>query len=1173
MSIASNQYASKLFAEHPVAIWPLDDDAYYLSLIDEFERNLSNWNLTNCIIDTTPTLPEAPSPFDGIDNNYFGIIGDHTVLGSSGGTIEIKSDPVFLFNSLNEDLKTFSINFYIYQDSTFTASYEFGFRYFNTELAQWEEILIESPAPQIKSWIRLTETFSISEFDSDTCELLLKINVSDGGSLNDYNFIMNALSVGQWSEPFSSKSLGAESSVVPSSSGLLSVYGVESNQYGTSSDNGYHIIEDGRLLSKNNGVPLVFGSENSVQLIPSYSDLPSFIFPGKGFLSEQGRYKTQTLEFWLRIKPNTKIDKKIFGPLNSFNGIYVLEDCIALSIGDNFKTFNVYEWYRPMLIHILYNETNCQMFINGEQVIELDIDRDALTFQNENQWLGFFNHNEIETFEIDCISIFPYSLPLQVAKRRFVWGQGVSSQQTIDSSFSGTSIATSFPNSNYSVNIVYPDKERWDSGYYNNLTTSKTSLLSPEYSLPEIFLSNRTESLWYDANKTVNNIEYPGGDHPLFVTFRPGTNEEETEWVRDSAEWNEKSYFQFSTANISSSPISSIFGVFEIEDDINIDRPLIHIVNALSGKRFEININSYDLSYVYDENILETFDVSGQDHIVSGIHIPTIIENFGSELSSFFSSYEYLQIYIGGSPDTLIKNYETFEGKIYRISFSDSSNYNEISDHFTNEGFANYQDDSLFLNHYATYTMLPFLRYGKFFLDVSISASWEEYYPLNVLADYAVDQFGNNYYGIDYLQFNVGYPSYYEKNEFGIDTTNSSINIFATFQLISEGANQTLESFPYTKILTNEKVIDAVSENTLLNPYKAFKTKFSIIDGTVIYPPKNIKIEDVSIVIYFSIKRDAILSHPIVIRDMSISSKVLNSSSANPIGTKFSTKIYPYIKRGIYLDHKSKNPILISNKSNPYLYLTENSGIKILGNNENNNERIVSIPINENFQDNIFIAAMQLFLKVKIDDFNTNETPLFEIQYSGSIIEFVAVKDESLLRIKILCRDKTTKNIYENVVFYQNGIHVESIFLENDIWNCIGLIFTQPLDFSLFNGSINLFSRANFENISFFYPEGLNEIFSIINRTWQNVLTEDNINNVDWQYWYDENGLSTIKKWKNVLIFAEEKQYSLTVSDIYKSYLGTNVEVVDDNNGINIFNDDFYIVSNVLWSSTVGKPA
>lgn len=1363
MSSSSNKYAEKVFSEHPVAIWPLDDEAYYISLIDESQRNFSNWSLTNCSISESPELPDLPSPFNGQDN-YYEIIGDASELGPISSSIELRLSDAFIFNSLNEELKSFSINFYIYQKSVYVESYEFGFKYFDNVLDEYKEVLKTVPPFTEGAWLKINETFDTPEFDADQCELILKINTYPGGETNDYNFIIHGFSIGQWSETFSSTSLGSIKSLIPSESGLNSVYGIQSKQYGPLSDDSYHIIENGKLLSKTDGIPMVFGSLNSIKIYPSENNLPSFIFPGQGFLSNSGKNKTQTLEFWLKIKPNTKKDIRILGPIESNDGIYVSGSFIVLSVDGNFQSYNVQEWYRPMLIHFIYNETNCQLYINGEQVIELPINRRTISL-SENQWIAFFGNEEIDIFEIDCISIMPYAIPLQVAKRRFVWGQGVESQEIIDDSFKGISTAISLSNAEYSSNIIYPDKERWSAGYLNNIASTNKSLVMPNYSLPEIFLSEASQDIWYEYNRVVNNSEYPLGDHPKFITFRPNINlrtnlivnpsfeintntwkaesecviqretsiykfggssvkitntsnsadkgmildevnenrivvqggdtytfsawvkrgqnanarvkaqsfttaqgftvhetyesEEYTDlsdgewhrtkitftvsgediyylslgielnygpstgivyadgillelsseilpyfdgsfydeeikpisykwidepnasesaityWSRNGTEWNGKSYLEFSTANIASAPVSAIYGVFEIEENVEYDRPLIHIVNTLTNKRFEININSYNIFYIYDGEILETANIFNEQHIVVGFHIPTITENFGSELLSFFSSYDVLQIYVGGCPDTVSKQYETFEGKIYRIGFSDSTNYNLISQHFQENGIVNYEDDSLFIEHYATYTVSPFERYNKFFLDISIYSQWEEYFPLSALSDYVFDSNGNFSYDIDYLQFNIGYSSYIEKqienNEIILDTSNSPLQIFATFQLIAEGSNEPLSSFIYTKKLNNRMTVDAQLENTEEDQFKAYKTKYSLIDGTIIYPPKNIKTDQVSLNIHFVINSEAILSHPLFIRDMSISSKALNTSQPNQIGTKFGKSIYPYIKRGIYFDYKSKNPFFIYNKNTPYLYLTEKSGIKLLTSDSAENEHLISIPLNEFRQQEKYVAAAQLF--IKYDSEYSDDQTVFEILYKQSTIKFVTELDSSSSRIKIIAKDKFTNEVYSNIIYFQNGIEANNVIIEKNYWYAIGFVFPEPLDLDEFNGAINLFSKTFFNNISYYSPEGLNQILSVINRNWQNILTEDNINNFSWKYWYDENSAPLINIWKNLYILLQQKKYSLVVSDIYKNYTGTNSKIVDDDTGLTISNDDFYVVSNVLWSSIVEKPA
>ena len=52
----------------------------------------------------------------------------------------------------------------------------------------------------------------------------------------------------------------------------------------------------------------------------------------------------------------------------------------------------------------------------------------------------------------------------------------------------------------------------------------------------------------------------------------------------------------------------------------------------------------------------------------------------------------------------------------------------------------------------------------------------------------------------------------------------------------------------------------------------------------------------------------------------------------------------------------------------------------------------------------------------------------------------------------------------------------------------------------------------------------------------------------------------------------KEKEYLVGSPFIYSSYVGTNAEVVDDNEGIQIIDDDFVVFSEILWSNVVNKP-
>jgi hypothetical protein len=51
MSNPSNLYAEKIYSEHPVVLWALDDQLDYIGLISEAQRNLATlWTGTNATL-------------------------------------------------------------------------------------------------------------------------------------------------------------------------------------------------------------------------------------------------------------------------------------------------------------------------------------------------------------------------------------------------------------------------------------------------------------------------------------------------------------------------------------------------------------------------------------------------------------------------------------------------------------------------------------------------------------------------------------------------------------------------------------------------------------------------------------------------------------------------------------------------------------------------------------------------------------------------------------------------------------------------------------------------------------------------------------------------------------------------------------------------------------------
>ncbi|MGA1049817.1 MAG: hypothetical protein ACO3UU_17570, partial [Minisyncoccia bacterium] len=158
-------------------------------------------------------------------------------------------------------------------------------------------------------------------------------------------------------------------------------------------------------------------------------------------------------------------------------------------------------------------------------------------------WLGFYCYNDVSPIDIDCIAIYPYAVPVAVAKRRWVYGQGVPSADSINSSYGGFSAFIDYPFADYTADYVYPDFAKWEQGSFDNLNTTSTSLQTPSYSLPEIFLSTKTLTQLYSDNETVQ------GSGSKFITFRPNTS------------WNTiNCYFNFDKFNIINDQVNAFYG-------------------------------------------------------------------------------------------------------------------------------------------------------------------------------------------------------------------------------------------------------------------------------------------------------------------------------------------------------------------------------------------------------------------------------------------------------------------------------------------------------------------------------------------------------------------------------------------------------------------------------------
>jgi hypothetical protein len=154
--------------------------------------------------------------------------------------------------------------------------------------------------------------------------------------------------------------------------------------------------------------------------------------------------------------------------------------------------------------------------------------------------------------------------------------------------------------------------------------------------------------------------------------------------------------------------------------------------------------------------------------------------------------------------------------------------------------------------------------------------------PLSYFAKFVQNDVGNSFYDLDFLQFNIGYPSpsslleaettgswtyeelassyslptqrtyqqldnslltgwnnyqdlkekalkYYEYN-----TESAAVRSYVTFQYIADGANLSQDSFTTTVSAKENSVVD-------VSNYDSWSTtKFEVVDNTIIYPRKDV---------------------------------------------------------------------------------------------------------------------------------------------------------------------------------------------------------------------------------------------------------------------------------------------------------------------------------------------
>lgn len=1167
-----NLYSAAVFADHPLALWNLDDDFSYLSLISASPI----WNIVGGSSASVAIGPKTkPGETVGVSDSDIII----ETFSTSASVMTMKTQGFSTPANIDTNKKTVCISSFIYPYDNI-SSYEIGFEYIDPITSLTVRTYQTYTGIAVDEWKKIEHT--ADAVLNTTMYPYIKIYAASSAKFSLYNF-----SVGQWSEQYNAETVGSTitpfSSLSASSSIIKSIginaYSASPSFFKTVSidayslsdqDNGYYIVEGNRMLATNSKLPMVYGSGNITEIYSSNYNGPSIILPGKGFMHETGKYRELTLEFWMRINVKTKTPTRIVGPLSSNDGLYVHDGFLTLKIGPYEQSYFMSKWYRPSLINIAYSPLSATVMINGEDVIAISMNPRDIEFPNSktfnDNWIGFYATADTQPFEIDCIAIYPYIVPDQLAKRRFVYGQGVGKSDDIIKRFGGNLTNIDFSFSNYTANIKYPDMNQWSGAFYSNVNADSKFLSLPVYEEPEIrylgddlsiFTSERLRRTWFGIKSAGTwrrwistiwkSLALARESDPLYdslfsqidsypvkhITLRPNT-----------AYNNVYGSIVFPSINMINEPVRSIIGIFSISNgelEIALSDPditemtLMHFKNRSTGDILKIWLNKnvtvvgsqslLTLTYQFNNTVLQQFSLPVTDDdlfFIAGIDIDSFNISYANILRNFFSNPSNISFDVAGYQKNM------FTGKIFKLTINNGFFTSMDMDNWFNNGIASISNsastvfNSDIVKYIGNYSMLFKQTNLSMVMDIGSRGYWEDSIPLTSLASYVKDASGNpSIYDLDMMQFNIDYPSniYITDN---VDASDDCVSVFMSLKSYQDVGTVNYSNYTVTQEIGNERIIDFESVANI------DITKFRLIDGTVIFAPKTlIDFKDAYVTIHIEIESDGMNTQPVVIKEMSLASLAFDESNLYSINSMTGNKIYPFSRQGSTYATKLKNPFVIYKDSMPYLFLTADSGIYTLPYSNIDDEanpqfsRGVSIPVNAKKATSYNLYGFHLWGCYKNDDIFPTRKKIATLRSNSITLIFYidAIDNGKRGKISVFRQIPSGEEKYTNILMYQNGILLDSPYLYPMSWSLITFSFPTPLSFNNQIGQIEMHEGMLFNNFAIY-----------------------------------------------------EQDIEKKIDDIFESHLGLSNIVAQDESSVMISSQAVELFTDIKWTIFTGKP-
>jgi len=1192
----SNLYASRVYAEHPVALWSMDEPNYFVSLLSQEEKEIteSDWDFINAV-SSSAAFTLSGYPFDDLEVNKI------YLASASGSPVEymvsLSSSISYLEFDPNKGSVCVSNYVYIPEETSILYA-DIGF------IVGGQEFYTRHSYLNVNIWEKISHTNTTS-VNSFVPFIRIVFDPTVDANEADSSLYFNGVSVGQWSEPYNSVDTGVFTNSLSASVASLIDFegGIQCrvlDAYGyNDSDNGYVLSLNNSLLAELAGTPMVYGSSGNIRLNKSpfqiidsfldgssaeeiiieagsasstyaefidggdssiylttsqYNNFPSLVFPGKGFLNQFGYNKTLTTEFWLRVSPEKTTQSRIFGPLKSNDGIYIDKDFIKVNVGKYTKSYFIGKWYRPMLVHFCQSPNEIFLMINGEKVISIPIESLSIsTFPPaEEDFLGFYTDDKIYLHEIDSFSIFPYIVAEQVAKKRYVFGQGVQEQENIIGALNGNLSYVDFPFSGYSSTIRYPDRTKWEDGFYNNIVANNQGISLPEYELPEIVFTNNTAlsgaqksaitSGFYEENYTIQDEDYP------FIVMDPN------DLYISNGSYGK---IYFSKLNKTNYQTRSIHSILKSSNDVSTRQSLLYISNNAETNVFEVAINSGSLQYLYNDTVLNSTAISASSSFAVGIDFNKIEQTYYSTVGSFFSRPDTLSLSFAGNQE------DVFLGKIFSLTINnDFFTDKDGSQIFNSSGLAIKNFNTDLYEYIGSYTLLPKATNTEMTLDIGASGYWENSIPLSYFGKYITQANGDLKYDLDMIQFNIDTPSsiFSKYNaESSAYQESLSAKVYVTLQNILEIGKTVYTQFTNTDLIGMNRVLDLGEAIT-----SSEDTKYKINDGTVIYPPKDISgFTNYYITLHIEISSRGVSAENIKIKNMGLSSLSFDEGEFYSINTPAAGKFYPVVKNEDQYVYKRKVPVVIDTESSPYLYLSGDSGIEVLPEVDENLVKGISIPINETLKSDQSVVGIQMFLMYNESDTFSERKKIGKVFTSNTSFDIVLIPEEDGKRAFFNIFKTDTGEELKNTKFFLNGKLVSRVVIEPLLWNYIAISFEiepneteYPIYLDGIIGEIEIYSGVKVDNVASFVK---------LDPVKQQLVSYDSWNNIDDYSW----GTWASASWAIAL---DENPVGVTIlslngETVFNTYAGLSSGIGNDNSIIDVTFDSVVILNDADWDT------